>query len=131
MAFAQTYLVLVIGYMAVQAFFNAAGAAYAGLVPDVVPNAEFGRASGFLATMVQLGSGFGLGATVATSAINIRLTYPVMAVVAVLSLIPTFWVARREGLIPIPPAPNRARATSCSRWARWGRMSSTIRATST
>src|SRR5207248_925552 len=106
MAFAQTYLVLVIGYMAVQAFFNAAGAAYAGLVPDVVPDAEFGRASGFLATMVQLGSGFGLGATTATAGMDLRLIYSIMGVVVLITLVPTLWVAAGEGTTPIPRKPR-------------------------
>ncbi|TMC81705.1 MAG: MFS transporter, partial [Chloroflexi bacterium] len=60
MATSHSYLQLVIGYGWVQFFFNAAGAAFAGIIPDVVPAQQFGRASGFLATMVQLGSGGGL-----------------------------------------------------------------------
>ena len=63
MAATNSYIGLVIGYAWVQFFFNAAGAAFAGIIPDVVPAQQFGRASGFLATMVQLGSGGGLFTT--------------------------------------------------------------------
>src|SRR5204862_8031353 len=50
---AHSYAQLFIGYLWIQLFANAAGAAYAGVIPDVVPNPEFGRASGFLAAMNQ------------------------------------------------------------------------------
>ncbi len=42
---AHSYAQLFVGYMWIQFFANAAGAAYAGVIPDVVPNPEFGRAS--------------------------------------------------------------------------------------
>ena len=106
MASAGSYTVLVVGYLIVQGFFNAAGAAYAGLVPDVVPAQEFGRASGFLATMVQLGSGFGLGATTATAGMDLRLIYSIMGVVVLITLVPTLWVAAGEGTTPIPRKPR-------------------------
>src|SRR5260370_14534151 len=48
---AHSYAQLFVGYMWIQFFANAAGAAYAGVIPDVVPNPEFGRASGYLAAM--------------------------------------------------------------------------------
>src|SRR5206468_1342242 len=53
--FAGTYPLVLVGYAIIQFFFNAAGAAYAGIIPDVVPAQETGKASGFLATMTQLG----------------------------------------------------------------------------
>src|SRR3979409_1795039 len=48
---ARSYPQLFIGYLWIQLFANAAGAAYAGVIPDVVPAPEFGRAGGFLAVM--------------------------------------------------------------------------------
>ncbi len=42
---AHSYAQLFVGYMWIQFFANAAGAAYAGVIPDVVPNHEFGRAA--------------------------------------------------------------------------------------
>ncbi len=102
---AHSYLQLLIGYLIVQVFFNGAGAAYAGLVPDVVPESEFGQASGYLATMVQLGSGAGLAVTALITGPRYPATYLVIAGVILLSVIPTVAVARREGREPVPARP--------------------------
>src|SRR5438445_3673832 len=64
---ANNYPEIVIGYAIIQFFFNAAGAAYAGIIPDVVPAQQVGKASGFLATMTQLGTGAALGAPTPSS----------------------------------------------------------------
>ena len=104
---AGSFTQLVLGYAILQVLFNGAGAAYAGLIPDVVPDAEVGRASGFLATMVQLGSGFGLVATTVMASLHRpRLTYLVIAVVILASLVPTALVARGEGTVPLPRRPR-------------------------
>src|SRR5713226_4165914 len=47
---ANNYPEILIGYAIIQFFFNGAQAAYAGIVPDVVPAQQVGKASGFLAT---------------------------------------------------------------------------------
>src|SRR6202165_3703036 len=105
---ATNYPEIVVGYAIVQFFFNAAGAAFAGIIPDVVPAQDFGRASGFLATMVQLGSGAGLAAnTIFVSAHKDRWVYLAFAVVMVLTLIPTSLAARGEGSEPLPPRQSR------------------------
>jgi MFS family permease len=103
---AGNYPQIVVGYVIVQFFFNAAGAAYAGIIPDVVPAQQFGKASGFLATMTQLGIGGGLGVTSLLG--SNRAIYLIFSVVIVLTLIPTIWAARGEGLAPIPPHPQRS-----------------------
>src|SRR5438270_9634024 len=46
---AASYIQLAVGFVLVQIFNNAAGAAYNGIIPDVVPDEQFGKASGFLA----------------------------------------------------------------------------------
>jgi MFS family permease len=102
---ANNYPEIVIGYAIIQFFFNGAGAAYAGIIPDVVPAQQVGKASGFLATMTQLGIGGGLGVTSLLS--HNRAIYLVMGVVAALCLIPTVWAARTEGMEPIAPPPHR------------------------
>src|ERR1700688_1016371 len=76
---ANNYLEIVVGYAIIQFFFNAAGAAYAGIIPDVVPAQQVGKASGFLATMTQLGIGGGLGVTSLLG--GSRTIYLIMAVV--------------------------------------------------
>src|SRR6202521_3514519 len=96
---AGSYPQIVIGYAVIQFFFNAAGAAYAGIIPDVVPAQQVGKASGFLATMTQLGIGGGLGVTGLLG--GNRAIYLIMGAVALLCLIPTVWAARTEGLAPI------------------------------
>jgi MFS family permease len=102
---ASNYPEIVVGYVIIQFFFNGAQAAYAGIIPDVVPAQQVGKASGFLATMTQLGIGGGLGVTSLLG--GNRAIYLVMGAVAVLSLLPTLWAARAEGLEPIPPPPHR------------------------
>src|ERR1700682_6068774 len=102
---AGNYPQIVVGYAIIQFFFNAAGAAYAGIIPDVVPAQQVGKASGFLATMTQLGIGGGLGVTGLLG--GNRAIYLILGAVALLCLIPTVWAARTEGLEPIPPPPHR------------------------
>ncbi|HKW71147.1 MAG TPA: MFS transporter [Candidatus Dormibacteraeota bacterium] len=103
--FAGSYPLVLVGYAIIQFFFNAAGAAYAGIIPDVVPAQEVGKASGFLATMTQLGIGTGLGVTSLIG--HNSIVYPVLGIVALLSLVPTVWAARGEGETPVPPHPER------------------------
>ena len=103
--FAGSYPLVLIGYAIIQFFFNAAGAAYAGIIPDVVPAQEVGKASGFLATMTQLGIGTGLGVTSLIG--HNSIVYPVLGIVALLSLVPTVWAARGEGETPVPPHPKQ------------------------
>jgi MFS family permease len=113
---AGNYLQIVIGYAIIQFFFNAAGAAYAGIIPDVVPAQQVGKASGFLATMTQLGIGGGLGVTSLMT--GNRAVYLVMGAVAALSLVPTVWAARTEGMQPIEPPPHRSLGESIREFAR-------------
>src|SRR6202047_397492 len=103
---AGNYPQIVVGSVFVQFFFNAAQAAYAGIIPDVVPAQQFGKASGFLATMTQLGIGGGLGATSLLG--SNRAIYLIFIAAILLTLIPTVWAARNKGLTPIPQHPGRS-----------------------
>ena len=113
---AGNYPQIVVGYAIIQFFFNAAGAAYAGIIPDVVPAQQVGKASGFLATMTQLGIGGGLGVTSLMT--GNRAIYLVMGAVAALSLVPTVWAARAEGMQPVEPPPHRSLGESIREFAR-------------
>jgi MFS family permease len=113
---ANNYPEILIGYAIIQFFFNAAQAAYAGIVPDVVPAQQVGKASGFLATMTQLGIGAGLG--VSSLLAHNRAIYLVMGAVAALTLIPTVWAARAEGLERIERPPSRPFGESVSEFLR-------------
>jgi len=109
---ATTYPQIVAGYVIVQFFFNGAQAAYAGIIPDVVPAQQFGKASGFLATMTQLGIAGGLGVTTLFSSSDPNAPpnpaiYPVFAIVVLLTLVPTIWAAQGEGAAPIEKPPSR------------------------
>src|SRR5690348_3615231 len=97
---ANNYPEVLIGILIIQFFFNGAQAAYAGVIPDVVPAQEVGKASGFLATMTQLGIGTGLGVTSLLG--GNRASYAVRGLVALLSIVPTPWAARCEGQPPTP-----------------------------
>ena len=109
---APNYWVLMAGYVVVQIFNNSAGAAFNAVVPDVVPTAQFGKASGLLGAMVQVGSVAGLATVIFTDKVlhNTQLTYAFIAVVIVVTLLPTLWASRGEGLVPVeskPPLPRR------------------------
>src|SRR5260370_1947589 len=77
---------------------------------------EVGKGSGFLATMTQLGIGGGLGVTSLLT--GNRAIYLVMGAVAALSLIPTVWAARTEGMQPIERAAHRSFGESIKEFAR-------------
>ena len=108
MAVAPDYPLLVVGYCLVQLFANGAGAAYAGIIPDVVPDAEVGIASGWLAVMVLVGSAGGLLANVAFTGLGAtRLTYLAIGLVLCASVPPTLRAARGEGSTPAKPRDTR------------------------
>lgn len=104
MATAQSFTQLVIGYGVLQFFFAAAGAAFAGIIPDVVPEREFGRASGYLAAMVLVGSAAGLVASTILG--SSPLIYLAFGVVMLLTLIPTTLAARGEGQVAVAAGPS-------------------------
>jgi MFS family permease len=120
---ATTYPQIVAGVVIVQFFFNGAGAAYAGIIPDVVPAQQFGKASGFLATMTQLGIGSGLGVTSLmepkdpTAPPNAAIYYVFIAVV-LLTLVPTIWAAQGEGTAAVAPHPRRSMAEAIREFLR-------------
>ena len=103
---AHSFPPLLIGFVMVVAFVNMASGAYAGIIPDLVGGHETGVASGLLGLFVQLGSVASLLVTLMLSrAGQIELTYGVIAVVAVLALLPTLWAASSERERPVPERP--------------------------
>ena len=108
MAAAPNFPIFLSGYLVVQIFNNSAGAAFNGIIPDVVPKAEFGKASGFLGGLYQVGGVAGLVVTLVMEKLGLRnLTFVVIAVVLGLSLLPTMWAARGEGMTPVPARPRK------------------------
>jgi MFS family permease len=119
LATTHSYVTLVIGYGWVQFFFNAAGAAFAGIIPDVVPAQQFGRASGFLATMVQLGSGGGLFTYgLLHGAHQDRWMYLAFSLVILATLIPTSLAAAGEGSGVLPPRERQSRGAAIREFFR-------------
>jgi MFS family permease len=113
---AGSYPQIIVAIAIIQIFLNGAQAAYAGIIPDVVPAMQVGKASGFLATMTQLGIGGGLGVTGLMT--GNRAIYLVLGAVVTLSLIPTVWAARAEGMEPIERPPHRSLGESLKEFAR-------------
>jgi MFS family permease len=77
-------------YALVQIGNNIASGAYMGVIPDVVPKKEHGKASGFMALMSQLGTLFGaigVGMVIPSSAVGLRygLIGLILLVVGILS----------------------------------------------
>ena len=110
MALAPDYRQLVLGYLLIQLFNNTAAAAYAGVIPDLVPGHEYGRASGLLGAMYNLGGVLGVAATLVMSSLHLVTgTYAVIGVVIVLSFLPVLAMARER-----PPTPAPASGTPIS-----------------
>lgn len=108
MFLAPTYTFLVLAYLVVQISNNAAGAAFNAVVPDVVPPPEFGRQSGILGGMVQLGTVGGLATYIVFSLLGLPLvTYLAIGVVLIATLLPTLWASRGEGMEPIQLEPAK------------------------
>src|SRR5260221_9361451 len=104
---ARSYPQLFIGYLWIQLFANAAGAAYAGVIPDVVPDHEFGRASGFLAVMNMAGGLAGvLTTSVLAGAHQLLWAYAVIGVVTILTMVPALIASKGEGMVRIEHGPR-------------------------
>ncbi len=131
---ASSYPLFVLSYLVMQLGLNAAGAAYNAVIPDVVPKPEFGRASGFLSSMTQIGSVAGLVTVeLAAAAHQRQVSFAAMAVVNVVTLVPTLLAATGEGRRPPAPRawqPLAARARAFIRplfagdfgWVIWTRL---------
>jgi MFS family permease len=111
MGTASSYAALLVGYLVIQFFNGGVTAAYAGLIPDVVPESEVGQASGLLGAAYNLGGILGVVVAFILSATgHVTLAYAVIAPVIVLCFLPVMWAARGEGLVPV--APRRRRTVS-------------------
>ena len=95
----------ILGYLLVQFGNNTAGAAYSGIIPDLVPPAQHGQASGYMATMTQAGTI--LGAVGGGLLIQRGFFGPAYAVIALVMLVFTLQtlVNVREMPLIIPPPP--------------------------
>jgi MFS family permease len=108
LALSASQLTFIAAYLVVQLSNNAAGAAYTGVIPDVVRAEDRGRASGLLGTMNQLGTVVGVGLVGVTFKLygdtraGLLAGYAVVAVILAVTLLITV-VAVKE-----PPIARRA-----------------------
>ncbi len=110
LALSASQLTFVLAYLVVQLSNNAAGAAYTGVIPDVVRAEDRGRASGLLGTMNQLGTVVGVGLVGVTFKVygdtraGLLAGYGVVAIILVITLLITV-VAVKEPRIAKSPSP--------------------------
>ncbi|MDQ2942332.1 MAG: MFS transporter [Candidatus Dormibacteraeota bacterium] len=103
-------LSLAIAYMVVQLSFNLAGGAYAAVIPDVVPPADRGRASGMLGMMNVVGSVVGLAAVIGALKLfgenhtGVIVGYSCVASILLVTTVITVLAVRE------PPLPQRPQA---------------------
>src|SRR2546428_1824496 len=108
LALSASQLTFIAAYLVVQLSNNAAGAAYTGVIPDVVRAEDRGRASGLLGTMNQLGTVGGVGLVGLTFKLygdtraGLLAGYGVVAVILAITLLITV-VAVKEPRITRPP----------------------------
>src|SRR6266704_3519294 len=80
---------------------------FAGTILDVVPNHEFGKASGYLAAMNQ---GGGLAGVLTTSVLagahQLTWAYAVIGLITVLTMIPALIASRGEGMTRVERGPS-------------------------
>jgi len=106
---AHSYPQFLAGHLITQICLNGAAAAYYGIIPDVVPASEFGKASGFLSVMTAAGALLGFATTLLFSTLHAVVnSYLVMGVVLALSVVPVLWAGSQEGKRPIAASPRRS-----------------------
>ena len=108
LALSASQLTFIAAYLVVQLSNNAAGAAYTGVIPDVVRAEDRGRASGLLGTMNQLGTVVGVGLVGLTFKLygdtraGLLAGYGVVAVIMAITLVITV-IAVKENPLPALP----------------------------
>ena len=114
LALAAGPLALIGAYLVVQLSNNAAGAAYTGVIPDVVPAEDRGRASGLLGLMNQLGTVAGVGlvglafGVLGDTRAGLLAGYGVVALILTITLIITLVAVDEPPTVRRAPAPRRS-----------------------
>ncbi|MEO6797423.1 MAG: MFS transporter [Candidatus Dormibacter sp.] len=114
LALAGGPLALVGAYLVVQLSNNASGAAYTGVIPDVVPAGDRGRASGLLGLMNQLGTVVGVGLVGVAFGIfgdtraGLLAGYGIVAVILAVTLLISVVAIKEPPTVPRAPAPRHA-----------------------
>jgi MFS family permease len=109
LALSTNQLTFIAAYLVVQLSNNAAGAAYTGVIPDVVRAEDRGRASGLLGTMNQLGTVVGVGLVGLTFKLygdtraGLLAGYGVVAIILAITLLITVVAVKEPRIIRTPP----------------------------
>jgi MFS family permease len=120
LALSTNQLTFVAAYLVVQLSNNAAGAAYTGVIPDVVRPEDRGRASGLLGTMNQLGTVVGVGLVGVAFKVygdtraGLLAGYGIVAVILAITLLITVVAVKEPGYPPPRPSPSRGEGDSSS-----------------
>ncbi|MHB0938912.1 MAG: MFS transporter [Armatimonadota bacterium] len=94
----------ILAFCWVQFFNNLATAPYAALIPDVVPPAQRGSASGWMGLMTMLGNAVGVGIGLAMKWIGgLPGAYILLAVIMLLGMLGTVLLVREPKPKPAPP----------------------------
>ena len=115
LALSTNQMTFIGAYLVVQLSNNAAGAAYTGVIPDVVRAEDRGRASGLLGTMNQLGTVVGVGLVGLTFKLygdtraGLLAGYAVVAVILAITLLITVIAVKEPVLISLPRSRGRVR----------------------
>ena len=115
LALSTNQMTFVAAYLVVQLSNNAAGAAYTGVIPDVVRAEDRGRASGLLGTMNQLGTVVGVGLVGLTFKLygdtraGLLAGYGVVAVILAITLLITVVAVKEPPIIRPVAASTRIR----------------------
>jgi MFS family permease len=115
LALSTNQLTFVAAYLVVQLSNNAAGAAYTGVIPDVVRAEDRGRASGLLGTMNQLGTVVGVGLVGLTFKLygdtrgGLLAGYGAVAIILVITLLITVIAVKEPVPISLPRVRERLR----------------------
>jgi MFS family permease len=122
LALSASQLTFIAAYLVVQLSNNAAGAAYTGVIPDVVRAEDRGRASGLLGTMNQLGTVVGVGLVGLTFKLygdtraGLLAGYGVVALILAVTLLITVIAVKEPRIIhPKSITPPRPAGTSLPR----------------
>src|SRR6202521_3576373 len=113
LALSTNQMTFIGAYLVVQLSNNAAGAAYTGVIPDVVRAEDRGRASGLLGTMNQLGTVVGVGLVGLTFKLygdtraGLLAGYAVVAVILAITLLITVIAVKEPVPISLPRSRGR------------------------
>src|SRR5947209_5254568 len=120
LALSASQLTFIAAYLVVQLSNNAAGAAYTGVIPDVVRAEDRGRASGLLGTMNQLGTVVGVGLVGLTFKLygdtraGLLAGYGVVAVILLITLLITVVAVKETPITRQPARSERIRIPSAA-----------------